>query len=764
MSEGMTNKSSGVAIASPAQSSAKRISVTIDGRRIIVDAGTTVWEAARQNGIDIPALCHTRELGYNPVAVCRVCAVNVLGKNGKPEPQYAASCVRECKEGMTVVAHDEKLDAARKTLIELLLAEHPVPCERQQETGDCELEAYGLHYGLLKETGIKAHDLDWVRPTVFQPRVEEYIRKPDTSNFSIHIDHAACILCDRCIRACSDPKVNHLVIGRVGKGADTHIGFDNDLDMKDSSCVNCGYCMISCPTGAITYTGEGRPKEPPPGIVLSAEEIQEKLPPIQNGRISPQFLKRSEGGVSVHRFDKGQVICRQGEYGRTAFYINSGKVDVYLELQSRDAAAPAERGLWDRLFGGKPAASPTPAAPRTTAIPVGGGIELDPAKPIAQMGVGALFGEASCLNGEPRSATVRAAEDGTEIVIMFRNFLDILSRNREFRAKLEENYRRRIIDNFLRRNEVLKELTTEFIDELREKLSLVRYSPGEIICRQGDAADAFYLVRLGHVKVDKRFDDGSQMTIRYMSQGQAFGEIGVLLAPFLRTTTCLALDNVELIRIGKTEFDLMIEHFPAIGRRLREKAEQLIRGDPLSSPQTGDLTRRQTSSLREYLDQELYQAQHMLVIDLESCTRCDECVRACAQSHLGITRLIRDGLRYDNYLVTTSCRSCRDPKCLSGCPVDAIHRKGGLPILIEDHCVGCGKCAENCPYGNITMHPIPVVDPFTHQVQEGRRAMVCNLDNCIEEKREPSCVYACPHDAAHRVDGPKFFGADVLGR
>jgi Fe-S-cluster-containing hydrogenase component 2 len=61
------------------------------------------------------------------------------------------------------------------------------------------------------------------------------------------------------------------------------------------------------------------------------------------------------------------------------------------------------------------------------------------------------------------------------------------------------------------------------------------------------------------------------------------------------------------------------------------------------------------------------------------------------------------------------------------------------------------------------MHPIPVVDPVTQQVQEGRRAMVCNLDNCIEEKREPSCVYACPHDAAHRVDGPKFFGADVLG-
>ena len=83
--------------------------------------------------------------------------------------------------------------------------------------------------------------------------------------------------------------------------------------------------------------------------------------------------------------------------------------------------------------------------------------------------------------------------------------------------------------------------------------------------------------------------------------------------------------------------------------------------------------------------------------------------------------------------------------------------------MIEDNCTGCGKCAENCPFGNITMHEVEVFDPRTNQSQMGRQAAVCNLDNCIEEDREPSCVYACPHDAAHRVDGPKFFGVNVLG-
>jgi Fe-S-cluster-containing hydrogenase component 2 len=138
-------------------------------------------------------------------------------------------------------------------------------------------------------------------------------------------------------------------------------------------------------------------------------------------------------------------------------------------------------------------------------------------------------------------------------------------------------------------------------------------------------------------------------------------------------------------------------------------------------------------------------------------------VKACAEAHDGVTRLLREGVRFDKYLVTTSCRSCRDPYCLIGCPVDAIHRKGDLQIIIEDHCVGCGRCAENCPYGNINMHEFDVVlqDLATKERVERRqlKATVCDLcdDQCLGENEVPSCVYACPHDAAHRVDGESFF-------
>jgi len=151
------------------------------------------------------------------------------------------------------------------------------------------------------------------------------------------------------------------------------------------------------------------------------------------------------------------------------------------------------------------------------------------------------------------------------------------------------------------------------------------------------------------------------------------------------------------------------------------------------------------------------EAQSLLILDLEKCTRCDNCVRACADAHDGVTRLIREGLRFDKYLIATSCRQCRDPLCMVGCPVGSIRRRNSLEVIIEDWCIGCGLCAKNCPYGNINMHP------FTMTVDTGQeknvavvRQKATSCDLCTQHA-EPSCVYACPHDAAHRVDPNEFF-------
>ena len=202
------------------------IELTIDGRKVSVAPGTTVFDAARINGIAIPTLCHQQN--ETPVGVCRLCVVDVGAR------VFAASCVRPAEAGMVVTTSSERVEAARRTLLELLMADHPSPCARQEQSGDCELET------LARAAGIGASRF---------PR--RATRPQDDSSPAIAVAHDACILCDRCIRGCGDIR-NNFVLARMGKGGATDIAFDAAAPMGESTCVSCGECMVSCPTGALT--------------------------------------------------------------------------------------------------------------------------------------------------------------------------------------------------------------------------------------------------------------------------------------------------------------------------------------------------------------------------------------------------------------------------------------------------------------------------------------------------------------------------------
>jgi CRP-like cAMP-binding protein/Fe-S-cluster-containing dehydrogenase component len=729
----------------PASTTPKMVHLTIDGKDVTVPEGTTIYDAAMTVGINVPILCHKPPLPQ--VGVCRVCCCEVKNKKpdgtiGPPERVYAAACMRTCSDNMVVTTTgDKRVDDARKTIVELLLSEHPQPCERHKEYHDCELEVLGEKLGITKP--------------VFTPRV--FSKGTDLSNPTIAIDHSACILCDRCVRACAS--VENDVIGRMGKGSLASISFDDNKPMGESSCVSCGECMISCPTGAITYAAGVTPHLPN-GTALKVDELKQ-IPMF--ARISSNFLARSEGAVVRRNLKKGDILCRQGEFGSTAYYIESGKIDIYLETDLSHVKTKSNNGLFNRV---KSFLLPREEDNREEErslhfIPIDASVDLPWAKPLAQVGSGEIIGEAACLNFQPRSATCRAAED-TVVLEMLRNAFDILRRNRQFKAEMEQKYRQRALENHLRSVSVFRDLPADFIDYLRNRVQLVSFGPGEVICRQHDPADAFYLVRMGHVKVFETYSDGQSIVLSYLSRSQYFGEMG-LLGGGERTASCTALDHVELVKIAKEDFDEMMNRFPGIKEKLQSVAEERAGANRNRSSML------KTVALPQYIDQGLYQAQSLLILDLEKCTRCDECVRACAQAHDGVSRLIREGLRYDKYLVTTSCRSCRDPYCMVGCPVGSIRRKNDLEIIIEDHCIGCGRCAEQCPYGNINMHPFEVTikDHHTGQThkEERRKAAVCDLctDQCLDEDADPSCVYACPHDAAHRVDGKKFFEERLFG-
>jgi CRP-like cAMP-binding protein/Fe-S-cluster-containing hydrogenase component 2 len=506
--------------------------------------------------------------------------------------------------------------------------------------------------------------------------------------------------------------------------------------------------------------GYGEPIEP--------DELL-KIPCFEG--VSKGLLEKNRGAVVMRRFKAGDIVCREGEYGSTAFYILSGSAEVYISaplahLKSHDEGQGLFRRFKSLLVGRREHARDEESKRQT--ITIDAPVDLDYNLPKAKLHVNDLFGEMTCMNFYPRSATVRAAEDCV-MLEMLRNILDILQKNPKFKAQVDATYRQRALQDHLQNVPMFASIQRsvggpEFLKHLIERVQLVRFAPGQVICQQGAPADNFYLVRLGFVRVSQTYP-GGELVLAYLSRGNYFGEMG-LLGGGVRTATCTALDHVELVQIGAADFQQMITQFASVRAALQTVAAQR-QADDLQQ-----LKIAQTMPLDDFLAQGLMEAQNLLVLDLQKCTRCDLCVQACADTHGGVTRLLRDGLRFEHYLVATSCRQCRDPLCMVGCPVGSIRRRNSLEIIIEDWCVGCGLCAKNCPYGNINMHPVAAVEDAADlaaavghtvsaenaaRIQKAalkKKAVTCDL---CSDLNEPSCVYACPHDAAHRIDPRSFF-------
>jgi formate dehydrogenase alpha subunit len=211
--------------------------LTIDGREIVTAEGNTILQAAKENGIRIPTLCYDERM--EPYGACRICLVEVEGARG-----LLPSCATRVTEGMVVRTDTEQLRRIRRTILELLLSDHPNDCMICDSTGNCELQDLAYEYG--------------VRDPRFEG--ERHTYKVLTENPFIERDYNKCILCGRCIRICREVQ-GVGVYDFVNRGFEAVPGTPYDRPLPETPCEFCGQCVSTCPTGAIVSIpskGKGR--------------------------------------------------------------------------------------------------------------------------------------------------------------------------------------------------------------------------------------------------------------------------------------------------------------------------------------------------------------------------------------------------------------------------------------------------------------------------------------------------------------------------
>ncbi len=205
------------------------ISLKINGKQYDVPKGSTVLEAARAANIDVPTLCYLKDI--NEIGACRLCLVEV-SEGGRPFRMVTA-CVYPATEGMEILTNTPKINKSRKTNLELLLSNHDRKCLSCVRSTNCELQKLCLEYGVdeTRFTGVKNHyEIDKSTPIIR--------------------DNNKCILCRRCVAACKTVQ-GIGVIGANDRGFDTHIASAFEQKLGETSCVNCGQCIVACPVGAL---------------------------------------------------------------------------------------------------------------------------------------------------------------------------------------------------------------------------------------------------------------------------------------------------------------------------------------------------------------------------------------------------------------------------------------------------------------------------------------------------------------------------------
>lgn len=496
-------------------------------------------------------------------------------------------------------------------------------------------------------------------------------------------------------------------------------------------------------------------------------------------------------------FHKGDLIIRAGDYGNSAFQIVSGQVHVLFGTDLPDEMLGRSKQhntswfkeiarLWknpsqpevrsrqsiietEKLTRANVLHSPVFVQDVESVISEHDNIRFD---------AGQIFGEISVLGRTPRTASIVASSDEVELLeIRWQGLVALRKYNDEFKKALDQLYRKNSLETHLRSLPLFAHLSKPKLQQVMDctlfesygkfewqndykkdveqgRSELLQHEP--VIVNEGDYADGLLLVRSGFARLSHRYNNGHRV-VKYLGKGDEFG-FSVMLSNWKHgksqplPASLHAVGYSDILRVPSYILEELV--FPYLSEA--EIEAHLLELDTSFGKKKHfieDL--RLSDGILDFMSDYRYiNGSASMLINMDRCIRCDECVNACAKGHNNNPRFIRHGRQYDHFMVANACMHCFDPVCMIGCPTGAIHRRQDGQITINDTtCIGCSTCAESCPYDNIRMvqardHEGEFIrDKITHKPIT--KASKCDL--CVDQLGGPACERACPHDALTRV-------------
>jgi CRP-like cAMP-binding protein/Fe-S-cluster-containing hydrogenase component 2 len=393
---------------------------------------------------------------------------------------------------------------------------------------------------------------------------------------------------------------------------------------------------------------------------------------------------------------------------------------------------------------------------------------------IVRLAPGSFFGEGGIQGQAPEPFGVVAKD--TSIVLMAPKVavLELMERSPAFGATFDAIYARHALWSHVKSPGALGTLPESALTELIGGAELSLITADEALMRQGEAPREFFVVRSGFLRVTQH--DGPQpRTLVYLRPGEVFGLLSLLRGEQQNAYSITAATRSEVIRFRREALSSVLNKHPEVRAALTQAAiaaEQLTRAKDVGrSPMAGE---RPSLVPDQLVEQGIAGGREVLVVDQNLCTGCGNCIASCERRH-GYSRLALRGQQVDNYLFPTACRHCEDPTCLL-CSVNGIIRlPSGEIKIVEENCIGCGACAQRCPYGNISMHAVSekkhgfwfnLLDLLSSSPQRGdamlalepeMQQVAVKCDLCADHS-DYACVNACPVGAAFRVDPVAAFG------